>query len=165
MKKLNSIKIALPSFITLLFFTLIALSVSNNVNAANTKSVTFQWQANPADEYVVGYRLYYGSQSRYNDDGSLKENFSYTQFIDFMDQVRCSGSDYSYCEALSTQDLQCENLYTGTPLCTVNGLSGTLYFTMTAYTNTAESSFTSELLTPGQQQALGHILETLLLSD
>jgi hypothetical protein len=167
MNKLNATKKKHHFLAAVLSLVLFALTGYDIANAAAPTSVRFQWQANPPEEYVVGYRLYYGTQSRYNSDGSLKENFSYTQYIDFVDQVRCSGENYSYCEALSLQDLQCENLSSETPLCTVHGLSGTLYFTMTACTNTAESGFTTELqyITPEQQQSIIQIIDILLLSE
>lgn len=152
-------------YIAVACFLVTSVFLATPIMAAS--SVTFSWLANPPEENVIGYRLYYGSQSRYNSDGSYKEDFSYPQYIDFMDQVRCFGTDYSSCEPLSSQDLQCEELYSETPRCTVYGLNGTLYFAMTACTNTAESGFTAELksATPQQLQSIVQIIDLLLLSD
>jgi len=135
--------------------------------AAPLGGATFQWQANQAEEYVTGYRLYYGPQSRFKSDGTLKVNFSYPQYIDLTEMTRCSGSDYSSCEILSSTDLQCINYSSATPSCTVNNLNGTLYFAMTAYSNTAESGYTQEIKfsNSADSKNLIPIINMLLLED
>jgi len=52
------------------------------VSAAQaSQQVTFSWRANPQDDNVVGYRLYYGPGSRYDGDGHLKSGFSYDYYL------------------------------------------------------------------------------------
>lgn len=147
--------------------TVVYFHTCDTAHAATESSATFQWQANQSEEYVIGYRLYYGSSSRFNSDGTLKANFSYTQYIDFTEMTRCSGSDYSSCELLSSEDLQCAGYYSVTPVCTVNNLKGTLYFAMTAYSNTAESNYTQEVKLNSSTDItnLLPILNMLLLED
>jgi len=167
MISLKSSRKKLPFLFVVLIFVIFALFGKEPVKAAAADNLTFQWQANPTEENVTGYRLYYGPQSRYDSDGSLRENFSYPQYIDFSEQIRCSGTEYNDCETLDSQDLQCEGLYSETPRCTVYGLRGTLFLTMTAYTNIAESGFTAELesATPIQLQTVVQIIDMLLLSE
>jgi hypothetical protein len=132
--------------VLLLLFTINITPVS-----ASTKA-TFRWKPNPPQEFVAGYRLYYGSKSRFNSDKTLKANFSYTYRIDFVDQTRCTGPGFSSCTQLNSNNLQCQGLFAETPSCTVSNLEGALYFAMTAYTNSAESSYTYELksqISPG----------------
>jgi len=95
---------------------------------------------------VIGYRLYYGSESRFDFKGTLKTNFFYDYYIDFLEFKRCvaDGTDI-FCEDLYPDDFQCENLYGDLPQCTVNKLQGPLYFALTAYNAQAESGFTQEL--------------------
>lgn len=107
---------------------------------------TFSWLANPPEDNVIGYRLYYGSESRYNLDQTLKSGFSYEYYIDFVESKRCiaDGTDAD-CLELSDGDFQWENLYGDQPLCTIKKLQGLQYFAMTAYNAQAESDFTPEL--------------------
>jgi len=134
------------SFTVFLLFSSYFLPLGIHCAAAPSPSkITFKWKANPPQEFVAGYRLYYGSQSRLESNGMPKSNFSYTYCIDFTEQVRCQGPDFTSCENLSAAELQCENLFSENPQCTVSNLSGELYFAMTAYTNSAESSYTYEL--------------------
>ena len=116
------------------------------VEASIGGTVTFSWQANPSEDYVIGYRLYYGADSRFNSNGTLKTSFSYDYYIDFSDFMRCdASSNGTSCEMLRPEELQCENLYESVPQCTISNLYGYLYFTLTAYNAQAESSFTPEL--------------------
>jgi len=147
--------------------TVLTIFVSSSISAQSNNSATFTWRANQPEEFIVGYRLYFDTQSRYNNDGTLKNNFSYGQYIDFTDQTLCSGSAYSSCVNLSSTDLQCINYFSETPSCKVYNLKGTLYFTMTAYNNTSESGYTSEIVfnSISNPADLLPIIEMLLLND
>ncbi|GEM_PF-927444 len=127
----------------LLFF--LVLLAGGLPSALAAQDVTFSWRANPPQDNVIGYRLYYGPESRFDASGRLKAGFHYQEFIDFTEFERCDGADPLSCDALSTAEVQCEGLYGDTPRCTVSGLSGPLYFAMTAYNAQAESSYTREL--------------------
>ncbi|MDW7773137.1 MAG: hypothetical protein SCH71_09645 [Desulfobulbaceae bacterium] len=107
--------------------------------------VTFVWQANPADENIIGYRLYYGPHSRFAD--SLKNTSApYDYYIDLADEKRCvADSGGSDCEPLRSGDMQCDNLYGDSPACTLFNLQEGVYVAMTAYNAQAESGFTREL--------------------
>jgi len=131
-----------PLYRICLFFLFFALAGASTAGAG----VTFTWQANPPEDYVIGYRLYYGPESRYRNSGALKANFSYAYYIDFLEFKRCiaDGTDAN-CQDLSASDFQCANLYGEAPQCTVNNLQGLLYFALTAYNAQAESGFTPEL--------------------
>ncbi len=113
--------------------------------AGQNSDITFKWKANPSDENIVGYKLYYGNKSRFNANGSEKASFQYDYCIDFAELVRCSGTNYSSCVDLGIAQLDCENLYTATPKCTLKNLKGNNYFTLTAYNNQKESGFSDEL--------------------
>lgn len=117
------------------------------VPARAVDRATFSWLANPPEDNVIGYRLYYGSESRFNLDRTLKTGFTYDYYIDFVDSKRCvaDGTDAD-CQDLSVADFQCANLYGDQPLCTVGKLHGVQYFAMTAYNAQAESGFTRELI-------------------
>lgn len=149
---------------TLLFFFTILLSVFP-VGALALDKVTFSWQANPPEDYVLGYRLYYGLSSRFGDDGLPKPNFSYQYYIDFFHSERCvADGSGTNCERLDLADLQCEDLYNQTPRCTVANLPGQRYFfAMTAYNVETESGYTHELSTPFNRQALVAIQAVNLL--
>jgi hypothetical protein len=130
--------------------------------------VTFSWQANPPEDNVIGYRLYYGAYSRFNPNGSVKSNFSYRYYIDFADQVRCDAySDGISCKLLTTEELQCENLYGEVPKCSVPDLHGHLYFALTAYNAQSESSFTPELNLTVNAEGLAAVQQaaTMLLKE
>ncbi len=127
------------------FIIVLALSVKAAVAVNASDSACFSWKQNPASEEILGYRIYYGNQSRFNSDNSLKNNFSYTQFIDLTENVRCHGPDYSICEQIDSNLLECEDLFSDDPRCTLYNLSGKLYFTITAYSNDAEGAFTYEI--------------------
>jgi hypothetical protein len=149
--------------VLILFFVLVSLFTIDIAPAAASTKVTFRWRPNPPEEFVAGYRLYYGSKSRFNSDKTLKANFSYTYRIDFVDQTRCSGPGFSSCTQLSSNDLQCRGLFAETPSCTVSNLDGVLYFAMTAYTNSAESGYTYELKFPQKTPAFLTAINLLLL--
>jgi hypothetical protein len=38
---------------------------------------------------VIGYRLYYSSESRFESNGKPKTNFSYDYYIDLTESERC----------------------------------------------------------------------------
>lgn len=137
------------------------------VEASVAANVTFSWQANPPEDYVIGYRLYYGAESRFNSNGTLKTSFSYDYYIDFSDLKRCdASSNGASCEMLRPEELQCENLYQSVPKCTISNLYGHLLFTLTAYNAQAESDFTSELslaITPENLANVQQIISMLLL--
>ncbi len=130
--------------------------------------VTFAWQANPVEDDVVGYRLYYGADSRFNSDGTLKTSFSYDYYIDFAERRRCDASSGgTSCVLLSSEELQCENLYYSVPQCTVSNLYGQLYFSLTAYNAQEESNFTRELsmaVTPEGFNPQGQVIVPQIIS-
>ncbi len=129
-------------------------------------SVTFSWLANPSDENVLGYHLYYCTQSRFNEDSSTKQDFAYSRLIDLNNGILCLGPQYSECQNLDSSQLECENLYGENPKCTLSGLDGTLHFAMTAYSSSAESGYTAELTwTDAQKKAFITMLNLLLLED
>jgi len=107
---------------------------------------TFSWRANPQDDNVLGYRLYYGPSSRLDSGGHAKSGFSYAYYLDFAQSQRCriTKSD-PVCETYSASEVDCEGLSGERPKCTLHGLGGWRYFTMTAYNAQAESGYTTEL--------------------
>ncbi len=117
------------------------------VSAASTsRPATFSWRANPQDDNVIGYRLYYGPSSRFDSGGHLKSGFSYAYYVDFANSQRCRITKSGpVCEPYSANEVQCEGLNTDKPKCTLYGLWGFQYFTMTAYNAQAESAYTREL--------------------
>ena len=137
------------------------------------ETVSFSWQANPPDDYVIGYRLYYGSTSRFDSNGRPKANFFYDYYIDFSDFERCDpGGTGTVCEMLNLDQVECENLSGDFPRCTLYNLQGLLYFAMTAYNTQEESDYTLELsvfldgevtpVSPGVQAVLQQIYILLL---
>jgi hypothetical protein len=126
------------------FLLLINFVFAGSAHALDKAS--FSWLANPPEDNVIGYRLYYGKESRFNLDRTLKPNFSYDYYIDFTDSRRCvDDGTGTNCQDLTASDFRCLNLYGDQPLCTVYKLQGLLFFTMTAYNAQAESDFTPEL--------------------
>lgn len=153
----------------LVFFLVFFLSIFSvsSIKAHAADEVTFSWQANPSEDYVLGYRLYYGAESRFNSDGTLKPDFYYDYYLDFTEFVRCPGnSDGTGCDDLSDEDVQCEDLDGDTPSCTIYNLYGRLFFAMTAYNAQAESDYTQELSvllnSPGTLAALQQVYLLLL---
>ena len=107
---------------------------------------TFSWRANPQDDAVIGYRLYYGSSSRYDNSGRLKSNFKYDVYIDFAEEEVCHFTASSpVCTPYEDSLVSCEDLGGEHPRCTLHKLNGWKFFTMTAYNTQAESSYTTEL--------------------
>ncbi len=142
-KQSHVCKRAMPCLLLALFFA--ASTGPSPVIAATGKNVSFQWQSNPTSENVVGYKLYYGKNSRFYVSGNQKPSFKYEYCVDFTERTRCSGANYSNCEDLGPAKLYCENLYTQTPKCTLKNIYGNNYFALTAYNNNMESGFTHEL--------------------
>lgn len=126
------------------------------------KGITFSWSANPVEDEVVGYRLYYGKDSRFTGG-------NYDRYIDFTSLESCPADTNGYgCEPLAANAVSCEDLFRESPKCTVNGLSGGLYFAMTAYTSQEESDYTNELKSddnsaPSQKVAVLQQIYSLLL--
>ncbi len=115
-------------------------------SALAADQVSFSWRANPQSDNVIGYRLYYGPESRFAAGGVTKSGFNYTYYLDFTDSQRCRLTDSGpVCETYSDSDVYCEGLYGETPKCTLYNLEGKYYFTMTAYNAQAESDYTTEL--------------------
>ena len=111
-----------------------------------SNQATFSWHANPSDNNIKGYRLYCGIRSRFDVNGQLKTGFSYSYYLDFSTSQRCRlTKSGSICRQYSDKEVHCEGLNGETPKCTLYGLSGYKYFTMTAYNDREESSYTSEL--------------------
>jgi hypothetical protein len=102
-------------------------------------AVSFSWQANPPEDEVIGYRLYYGTSSRHVVGG-------YEEYIDFGSQQRCPADRHGFgCIPLGTGVVTCEDLYRESPRCTVTDLSGHLFFSMTAYNATSEGEYSTEV--------------------
>lgn len=121
------------------FLLIIFCVVADISTPLAAEGITFSWRANPPEDNVIGYRLYYGPESRFSGG-------QYERYIDFMSSESCPVSTSGYgCEPLTDGAVACENLYLETPTCTVNGLPGGLFFAMTAYNTQAESDFTHEL--------------------
>ena len=118
----------------------------NTAEASTDRNITIQWRANPPEENVKSYRLYYGSQSRFDSNGNLKSDFSYDYYIDLADSLRCNNQESDApCEYLYPDELSCDNIYDTNPNCTLTNLDGTLYFSITACTDSLESGFTHEI--------------------
>jgi hypothetical protein len=101
--------------------------------------MTFVWRANPQEDHIVGYRLYYGTASRLAGG-------HYQYYIDFTSRERCVlENDEPECIPLTEAMVTCRGLFLDVPECTINGLQGGLYFAMTAYNSVAESNFTQEI--------------------
>ena len=150
---LNSIQcteITEPGSPKIIWVFFLLFTVLHNIFPAGSlalEKITFSWQANPPQEYVLGYRLYYGESSRYYDNGLPKPNFSYDYYLDFNSFERCvaveSGSN---CENLDLNELRCENLLSESPRCTIYNLPDKYdFFAMTAYNAETESGYTYEL--------------------
>ena len=125
------------------------------VSAHADDTITFAWRANPDGDEVIGYRLYYGSESRFTYDpverltvsSNLKTDFSYEYYLDFTSWQRCPADmDGLGCEPLPDDMVTCKNLYQDNPVCTITGLSDQLYFTMTAYNAWTESGYSEECM-------------------
>jgi hypothetical protein len=115
-------------------------------NALAVDHATFSWRANPQDDAILGYRLYYGSNSRYDTAGHLKSDFNYDFYLDFAEEEVCRLTDSGpVCGPYNASLVQCENLAGERPRCTLHNLSGWKHFTMTAYNAAAESLYTTEL--------------------
>lgn len=139
-------------------FLLVAFFVSSAQAA-----VTFSWRANPVEDEVVGYRLYYGQESRLTGG-------QYERYIDFTSSESCPADTIGYgCEPLADDAVSCEDLSRETPRCTVNDLPGGLYFAMTAYNAQAESDYTHELqstsnsVSPQKLAVLQQVYKLILL--
>jgi len=114
--------------------------------ASAADQATFSWRANPQSDDVVGYRLYLGSISRFDERGLVKQNFSYASYLDFTDSRRCTLTDSGpVCEMYTEAEVHCEGMKGTTPSCTLHNLAGQYYFAMTAYNAQAESDYTGEL--------------------
>lgn len=116
-------------------------------------TISFQWQPNPSEENVTSYRLYYGSQSRYDSSGNPKSNFVYDYYIDLSESVQCNNLSYNNdCEYLPRNALYCDGLSNGTPQCTLSNLQGTLHLALTARSSLEESNYTQEIkIAPNSQ--------------
>ena len=107
------------------------------VNAG--EGVSFSWRANPVEDEIVGYRLYYGNMSRF-----VAGNYDF--YIDFTTLQRCPASNNgSECEPLPDDAVTCQDLFRDNPHCTVYDLQGSVYLAMTAYNAQTESDYTQEL--------------------
>src|SRR6056297_1139570 len=87
-------------------------------NAYTDGTIEFAWQANPPEENVTGYRLYYDSESRFDSNNNLKSGFSYNYYIDLSESMRCSYDNG--CENLAQNELSCNGLETSSPRCTLS---------------------------------------------
>jgi hypothetical protein len=108
--------------------------------------VSFSWRANPPDDYVLGYRLYYGTRSRFDSTGKPRPGFSYDYYIDSYEMERCVARETETdCTPLSPDEVVYTNLSGDMPDCTLYNLQGRLYFALTAYNAQEESDYTVEL--------------------
>jgi len=123
--------------LNLVAFVILVLSCFRSQPAA--AAIAFSWHANPTQDEIVGYRLYYGRQSRTVTDG-------YEQYIDFGSMRRCpaDGNDL-LCAPLDEHAVTCQDLYRSEPQCIVHDLTGPLYFAITAYNASDESEYSLEL--------------------
>lgn len=142
--------------------------------AATTQAaepLTFSWLANPADDYIVGYKLYYGSDSRYDANGQLIADFVYDGYYDFGTMERCTiEGDQVFCRYFDQEDADCQDLFGEQPTCTITQQSDQEYFTLTAYNSESESDYTVELyssLGPDKKVMVGLLMayRTLLLNN
>ncbi len=100
---------------------------------------TFSWQANANGSDVVGYRLYYGRQSRFAVG-------HYDAYLDFTTWERCQVvPDGTKCVPLGGDEVSCQGLYGEKPVCQVGNLHGQMYFAITAYSSVSESGYSREL--------------------
>ncbi len=131
-------------FPSIFFLCLSGVFLVTNAHAVD--HATFSWRANPQDDVVIGYRLYYGSSSRYDATGHPKSAFNYDFYLDFVEEEVCRvTSSGPVCAPYDESLVHCENLAGEHPRCTLHNLSGWKYFTMTAYNAAAESPYTTEL--------------------
>ena len=145
-------------------FLLIAFFVFADLTPAlAADGITFSWRANPVEDEVVGYRLYYGQESRLTGG-------QYEHYIDFTSSESCPANTSGYgCEPLTDDAVSCEDLFRETPKCSVNNLPGGLYFAMTAYNAQAESDYTHELqstsnsVSPQKLAVLQQVYKLILL--
>ena len=127
-------------------FFLCFASIFFAVSAHAVDHATFSWRANPQDDAVLGYRLYYGSSSRYDAAGRLKSDFNYDFYLDFAEEEICRvTSSGPVCAPYDESLVYCEDLAGEQPRCTLHNLSDWKFFTMTAYNAAAESPYTTEL--------------------
>lgn len=159
-------QIRLVSFLTVV----ILLICGSTVGAHTSDGISFSWAPNPDDDYVIGYRLYYSSQSRFDSNGKPKPDFSYDYYIDLAESERCvPDSDGTDCEILELADLRCDELYGDSPNCSIYNLQGDLHLAMTAYNAETESDYTQELYyavtpdTPPNALAAVQMIQSLLL--
>jgi hypothetical protein len=109
------------------------------VPARAAAGVSFSWRANPVEDDVVGYRLYYGVRSR-----SAAGHYDY--YIDFTSMERCPAEGGGWgCDPLPASAVSCQDLFREIPKCTVNDLPGRSYLAMTAYNSVSESDYTQEI--------------------
>lgn len=138
---------------------LVALLVSADLSPAQAaKGITFSWLANPVEDEIVGYRLYYGPESRFTAG-------HYDRYIDFTSLQSCPAGTNGYgCEPLTDNAVSCKDLFRETPKCTVKVGSGDWYFALTAYNAQAESDYTKELscITPQKHAFLQQVYRLLL---
>ena len=145
------------------FFTL-ALLFYSSASASNT--IPFAWTPNPPSENVTGYRLYYGTKSRFDIGGNEKLNFAYDHYIDFGTSMHCSGLNYDNCTILSSADFNCN--YDSGPIatCTITDPGGINYYSLKAYNDYEFSGFSAELSHPDYNpSSLQSMFQLLLLSE
>lgn len=134
---------SLLAFCCFLVTSLFLLSGGLTTALAANK-VTFSWRASPPEEKILGYRLYYGARSRFDHAHLPRPGFRYDWFIDFTKSQRCEGANPQHCTPLSPGEVVCENLKGDSPRCTLSGVTGPLFFAMTAYNAKSESGYSRE---------------------
>lgn len=137
------------------------------------EGVSFSWRANPVEDQIIGYRLYLGQESRYDEENQLKMNFSYDYYVDLTSWEYCPADSDGYgCNPLPDDAVSCVDLFQENPKCTIHDLQDWSYFALTAYNAQEESDYTQELnlqidgngnsLSPGQLATLQVVYSLLL---
>jgi hypothetical protein len=164
----NAVSPSLRFFPIFLCFLIAFMAFSAPAEASVPGQLSFRWQPNPPEENVVGYRLYYGTQSRLDANSKAKTNFSYDYYIDLPESRKCDlRNGTALCEVLDSTELKCGNLFGSAPTCTLFKLHGTLFFSLTARAATVESSYTNEIMANTNPHVsnnnIVHLVQTLLL--
>ncbi|MBR9682472.1 MAG: hypothetical protein GOV02_02250 [Candidatus Aenigmarchaeota archaeon] len=125
-----------------------------DVCEAKTKKTTLAWDANSPRDKVIGYKIYYGKQSRF--DESLDPEAITTELVkkNCHDNQECIDSWYKYCTDPKDQMCDYDWFDYDTKIDVKNVLEytitlpyGTYFFAATAYNKEKQESKFSEELT------------------
>lgn len=130
-------------FFLVLFIAMVGFCCSPETALAS-RGVIFSWEGDTTAE-LEGYRLYYGKESRFEMNQPEFEEYDY--FLDLTAMARCSTNrSRPGCQTMDTDNISCSDLESATPKCVIKGLPGGLnYFAITAYSNTIESGYSTEI--------------------